>query len=215
MTALLHFDKLFQIPLILAHGISGISYRDMIEAFTQADPARYPLIAGINAFFESEARSIQHGGSEYVFSKEYLNIYWPADEFIFVKLTAEGKFDAFYAEAGRLLAETVTARHAGLPMDVIDDAIKLNHALVHQPFARTNLAVALRYDILDYWYKVRTGEQAVLREQPMLVEIDRTSRPYDDFQKWCREIVWWGNKKGAYLYSPTAREITPELAGHY
>jgi radical SAM superfamily enzyme YgiQ (UPF0313 family) len=215
MTALLHFDKLFQIPLILAHGISGISYRDMIEAFTQADPARYPLIAGINAFFESEARSIQHGGSEYVFSKEYLNIYWPADEFIFVKLTAEGKFDAFYAEAGRLLAETVTARHAGLPMDMIDDAIKLNHALVHQPFARTNLTVALRYDILDYWYKVRTGEQAALREKPMLVEIDRAARPYDDFQKWCREIVWWGNKKGAYLYSPTAREITPELAGHY
>jgi radical SAM superfamily enzyme YgiQ (UPF0313 family) len=215
MTALLHFDKLFQIPLIMAHGISGISYRDMIEAFTLADPARYPLIAGINSFFESEANSIQKGGSEYVFSKEYLNIYWPADEFIFVKLTAEGKFDAFYAEAGRLLAKTVRGRHAGLPMDVIDDAIKLNHALVHQPFARTNLTVALRYDILDYWYKVRTGEQAVLREQPMLVEIDRTSRPYDDFQKWCREIVWWGNKKGAYLYSPTAREITPELAGHY
>ncbi|MFI5029078.1 MAG: B12-binding domain-containing radical SAM protein [Reyranellales bacterium] len=215
MTALLHFDKLFQIPLILAHGISGITYRDMIEAFTSADPARYPLIGEINAFFESEARSIQQGGSEYVFSREYLNIYWPADEFIFVKLTAEGKFDAFYAEAGRLLAETVQARHAGLPMDVIDDAIKLNHALVHQPFARTNLKVALRYDILDYWYRVRTGEQAVLREQPMLVEIDRTAKPYDDFQKWCREIVWWGNKKGAYLYSPTAREITPELAGHY
>lgn len=215
MTALLHFDKLFQIPLILAHGISGITYRDMIEAFMLADPKRYPLIAEINAFFESEARSIQQGGSEYVFSKEYLNIYWPADEFIFVKLTAEGKFDAFYAEAGKLLAETVTARHAGLPMDVIEDAIKLNHALVHQPFAKTNLSVKLRYDILDYWHKVRTGEQAVLREQPMLVEVDRTARPYDDFQKWCREIVWWGNKKGAYLYSPTAKEITPELAGHY
>ncbi|MBV8393725.1 MAG: cobalamin-dependent protein, partial [Alphaproteobacteria bacterium] len=79
MAALLHFDKLFQIPLILAHGISGISYRDMIEAFMAADPARYPLIAKINAFFESEARSIQHGGAEYVFSREYLNIYWPAD----------------------------------------------------------------------------------------------------------------------------------------
>ncbi len=215
MTALLHFDKLFQIPLILAHGISGITYRDMIEAFTLADAERYPLIGEINAFFESEARSIQKGGSEYVFSKEYLNIYWPADEFIFVKLTAEGKFDAFYAEAGRLLSETVATRHAGLAMDVIEDAIKLNHALVHQPFARTNLKVAVRYDLLDYWHKVRTGEQAVLREQPMLVEIDRTSRPFDDFQKWCREIVWWGNKKGAYLHSPTAREITPELAGHY
>lgn len=215
MTALLHFDKLFQIPLILAHGISGIAYRDMIEAFLVADPGRYPLIAEINAFFESESRSIQQGGSEYVFSKEYLNIFWPADEYIFVKLTAEGKFDAFYAEAGKLLAETVSARHSGLPMDVIDEAIRLNHALVNQPFAKTNLKIKLRYDLLDYWHKVRTGEQALLVEKPMLVEIDRTSKPYDDFQKWCREIVWWGNKKGAYLYSPNATAITPELAGHY
>ncbi len=215
MTALLHFDKLFQIPLILAHGISGITYRDMIEAFIAADPKRYPLIAEINAFFESESQSIQKGGAEYVFSKEYLNIFWPADEYIFVKLTHEGRFDAFYAEAGKLLAETVSARHAGLPMDVIEEAIKLNHALVHQPFAKTNLKVKLRYDILDYWNKVRGGEQAILQEREMVVEVDRMSKPYDDFQTWCREIVWWGNKKGAYLYSPKATTITQELAGHY
>jgi len=215
MTALLHFDKLFQIPLILAHGISGISYRDMIEAFMAADPARYPLIAEINAFFESEARSIQQGGPEYVFSREYLNIFWPADEYVFVKLTAEGKFDAFYDEAGRLLAATVRARHAGLPMEIIEEAIKLNHALVHQPFAKTNLKVRLRHDLLDYWHKVRGGEQPLLREAPVTVEVDRTSKLYDDFQKWCREIVWWGNKKGAYLYSPATGQIEPELAGHY
>ena len=23
--------------------------------------------------------------------------------------------------------------------------------------------------------------------------------PGTDFQKWCREVVWWGNKKGGYL----------------
>ena len=136
MTALLHFDKLFQIPLILAHGISGISYRDMIEAFMAADASAFPLLAEINAFFHGEARSIQQGGPEYVFSKEYLGIYWPADEFIFVKLTAEGKFDAFYAEAGRLLREIVSARSAGLPIEIIDEAVRLNHALVHQPFAK-------------------------------------------------------------------------------
>jgi len=215
MTALLHFDKLFQIPLVLAHGVSGMSYRDMIEAFMAADPARFPVIGGINAFFENEAKAIQQGGSEYVFSKEYLNIFWPADEYIFVKLTADGTFDAFYAEAGKLLAETLNARHGSLPMDVIDEAVRLNHALVNQPFATGNLTMKLRYDLLGYWHAVRNGEQAPLRERAVLVEIDRLSRRYDDFQKWCREIVWWGNKKGAYLYSPTAREITPELAGHY
>jgi len=215
MTALLHFDKLFQIPLILAHGISGLSYRDMIEAFMAAEPGRFPLIAGINAFFESEARSIQQGGPEYVFSRDYLNIYWPADEFMFVKLTAEGKFDAFYEEAGRLLGEAVRARHGGLPMEVIEEAVRLNHALVHQPFASHDLSLTLSHDLLDYWMKVRSGELAVLTGRKLKVDIDRTSRRYDDFQKWCREIVWWGNKKGAYLYSPQAAEITPELAGHF
>lgn len=215
MTALLHFDKLFQIPLIMAHGISGISYRDMIEAFMGADPQRFPMIAEINAFFESEAEAIQQGGAEYVFSKEYLGIYWPADEYIFVKLTADGKFDAFYDEAGRLLAEVVSQKNSSLPMDIIEEAIRLNHALVHQPFVKENLRVRLRYDLLDYWQKVRAGEEAVLREGALEVEIDRTSKPYNDFQKWCREIVWWGNKKGAYLYSPRAAAISPELAGHY
>jgi radical SAM superfamily enzyme YgiQ (UPF0313 family) len=215
MTALLHFDKLFQIPLIVAHGISGVAYRDMIEAFMTADPQRFPLIAEINAFFEAEARSIQQGGAEYVFSREYLNIYWPADEYIFVKLTADGRFDAFYEEAGRLLRETLEAKSANLPMDVIDQAVRLNHAMVHQPFADGDLKVELTYDLLDYWNKVRGGEPALLREVPIVVEIDRTTKRYEDFQKWCREIVWWGNKKGAYLYSPRSVEITPELAGHY
>src|SRR4029079_13470397 len=127
-----------------------------------ADPKRYRLIAEINAFFEGEARSIQQGGSEYVFSKDYLNIFWPADEFIFVKLTADGKFDAFYAEAGQLLNETVRARHSNLPMDVSEEAVQIKPALVHQPFAKDNLKVRLRYDLLDYWRKVRDGEQPLL-----------------------------------------------------
>ena len=42
----------------------------MIEAFLLADP-KHPMIAEINAFFESEAVAIQKGGSEHVFSKEY------------------------------------------------------------------------------------------------------------------------------------------------
>ena len=61
----------------------------------------------------------------------------------------------------------------------------------------------------------RLAEQALLTEKPLAIEVDRTAKPYDDFQKWCREIVWWGNKKGAYLYSPQSAAITPELAGHY
>ena len=67
------------------------------------------------------------------------------------------------------------------------------------------------HDLTAYYFNFAADRWA----EALAIEVDRAAKPYDDFQKWCREIVWWGNKKGAYLYSPTAREITPELAGHY
>ena len=30
--------------------------------------------------------------------------------------------------------------------------------------------------------------------------IDRTSEKWDSWEEWCEKVVWWCNKKGAYLY---------------
>ena len=51
--------------------------------------------------------------------------------------------------------------------------------------------------------------------------IKRKESNYTDFQKWCREVVWWGNKKGAYLYNSNIVEKkldigdVGKLAGHF
>jgi radical SAM superfamily enzyme YgiQ (UPF0313 family) len=213
MTALLHFDKIFQLPLIVAHEISGLAYREMIEAFTNADRARSPLIGETRDFFEREARSIQQGGAEYVYSREWLGIYWPADEYVFIKLTAERKFDGFYAEAAALLKERLRAANPRLELGVIDDAVRFNHALVKQPFVRDEVAVELDYDLAAFFDAVRNNEHPELRKAKTRIRIDRASESYDDFQAWCREVVWWGNKKGAYLYTQRIQE--KQLAGHF
>ncbi len=215
MTALLHFDKLFQIPLLLSHSISGIAYRDLIEAFINADARSYPTIAGIVTFFDAEAHSIQQGGPEYVFSKDYLGIYWPADEYIFIKLTAERSFDAFYDEARRLLLSLLQDRCRRSLIAAIEEAVSLNGALVRQPFERDDVVLRLNHDLPRFWNDVRNGEPGILEERPLVVHIDRSSRRFDDFQTWCREVVWWGNKKGAYLYDNRAEALEKELAGHY
>ena len=49
------------------------------------------MIRSVREFFEREALSMQQGGPEYVYSKEWLGIYWPADEYVFIKLTSEDK----------------------------------------------------------------------------------------------------------------------------
>ncbi len=212
-TALLHFNKLFQIPLIVAHELSGISYREMLEAFIEVDGAQYPLLGEIRDFFIAEAERIQNGAPEYVYSKEYLGIYWPADEYMFIKLTADQKFDVFYREAGRLLKLLVDLRVGSMDEKVLDDALRVNRALIKQPGLHENAVVETSCDVMSFYDGVRQGEKRPLRTVRTAVQIDRTTQSWDDFQVWCREVVWWGNKKGAYLY--TNRSLEAQLAGHF
>ena len=46
-----------------------------------------------------------------------------------------------------------------------------------------------------------------------LNRIRRSQAVYQAWTDWYREVIWYGNKKGAYLYGNEAAE--PELAGHY
>lgn len=215
MTAFLHFDKLFQIPLILTFELTGITYRTLIESFMDVDSATYPVIGEIRDFFLDEARKIQRGGAEYVFSQEWLAIYWPADEHVFIKLTVDRKIDAFYAEAQHLIASVVGANGRSMPAGALEDAVQLNRALLSQPFVPDDVTIESRYDILAFVNGVRTGERQALHEGRVATLIKRSKRYYPKLDDWCREIVWWGNKKGAYLYGNEPAAPEKQLAGHY
>ena len=219
MAAFLHFDKLAQIPLVLIHEVTGLAYRDLFERFMSVEAAKFPLLAEIRDFFNAEAHSIQQGGPEYVYSDRWLRIYWPADEYAFIRLSAERKFDAFYDEVRRLLVELAQGCGRMVPLGAIGDAIRLNQALVSQPFVPDDLHITLGHDILGFWHAVCRGEAATLRSGEFPVLIERSRSYYADFDAWCREIVWWGNKKGAYLYPIRSSGHRPgferQLAGHF
>ncbi len=220
MAAFLHFDKIVQIPIVLVHEITGIAYREIFERFMQVDRAKYPVIGEIRDFFIEEARSIQKGGPEYVYSQQWLQIYWPADEYVFIKLTVEGRFDAFYREVSELLVDLAQSARGVVPMDAVADAIELNHVLVSQPFVAEDTTVTLRYNILEFWRGIREGQPVPLESGTFTVEVERSKSHYADVDRWCREVVWWGNKKGAYLYPNRSSGNRPlgserQLAGHF
>jgi hypothetical protein len=221
MTAFLHFDKLFQLPGLIAHELAGLSYREIIEGFLNA-PAEYEVIGEVRALFEREAHSIQQGGPEYVYSEEWLGIFWPADEYMFIKLTVENKLDRFYDEAGRLLEvllepslRVLAPNMRRLVEGAIMEAVMLNSVLVARPHAAEDVRVSCRYNVLPFCDAMRRGQTVPLREEPAEVEIERGRSFYADLQDWCREVVWWGNKKGAYLYINRLVPVEPQLSGHY
>lgn len=213
MTALLHFDKLLQIPLIIAHKTAGLSYREMINAFMTVEGDRFPTIGAIRDYFIQQAHVIQEGGTEFDYSSDWLGIHWPQDEYAYIKLTAEGLFPTFYAEARDVLIDLLGRGSSPDERSLIDEAVNVNQALLKQPGRLDDIEIEIDHNILEFYQAVRCGETIPLMRRRSTIRVDRSSKQYDDFGDWCREVVWWGNKKGAYLY--TNSTVEKQLAGHF
>ena len=40
----------------------------------------------------------------------------------------------------------------------------------------------------------------MIRKGDFTYFIDRTGETWNSWEDWCEKVVWWSNKKGAYLY---------------
>ncbi|MGE3804178.1 MAG: radical SAM protein [Gemmataceae bacterium] len=213
MASFLYFDKVLQIPLLLLHKVAGQSFRTLIELFTAGDLAPYPTLAAARQFFLDKARDIQQGGEEYCRSERWLNIYWPADELLLIELCTEARLWDFYDEAQELLTDFLTQHGLLQWQDVLNDAVALNRGLLKLPFHDSDLELELGHNIWSMYRAARRGGSVPVERGHFVHRIERTSQRYESWADWCQRVVWYGNKKGAYLYASTVAE--PQLEGHY
>lgn len=216
----LHFNKLLQIPLILANKLFSCSFRELIELFSEADDADFPILTEVKRFFHEKARAIQNGDHEFSPSKEWLGVYWPVDEYLFIKFSTEGKLPAFYAEAERQLHLFLLKKDIQIPRKLLHEAIELNRYLVKQPFIDSDIELQASYNIWEFYRAVVGGGEIPLEERDRTYKIDRSAKTWPSWDIWCREVVWYGSKAGAYLYQVSdslERETYEELkiAGHH
>ena len=211
MAALLHFDKIMQIPLVLLHETCDIPYRELLEIFSEMDDADFPVIEGIRSTFIQKAREIQTGGEEYCPAPDYLNIWWPADEFVFIELARRGRLERFYDEAERLLVQGLS--RTDLPREALRDAFALNRTLIKMPFQSEDREIALSFNIWEFYESVLRGAPIPLEQTSSSYRIDRTTERWSHWDQWYREVVWYGNKKGAYLYGHSL--VAAEIEGHF
>ena len=207
MTAFAYFDKILQIPLVLLHEICLISYRELIEAFMEGNPEPWPILSEIRSFFLEKARDIQNGGPEYCHSKEWLNIWWPADEYIMIKLCTEGKLSTFYQETEEMLAHLLRTNFIDLPPRLLHEAMELSKNLIKLPFQTQDLDLIVSHNIWEFYQSVLVGTPIPLENRECTYHIDRTSVTWSSWDDWYQQVVWYGNKKGAYLY--TSQVIEP------
>ena len=82
-----------------------------------------------------------------------------------------------------------------------------------QPFLTSNLTLELSYNILECYQSALRGTSIPLENRVCRYTIDRTTKSWSSWEDWYREVVWYGNKKGAYLYGNNV--VESQLAGHY
>ena len=174
---------------------------------------KYPIVSSIKNHFITRAEKIQNGESEFFNSMEYLNIWWPDDEFIFIELVKKEQIKEFYEECYQILLELTNSLNIPINTTALYDAINLNRHLIKVPFEFDDVEISTNYDIMKIYKDALEGNPFIFDEKQTKYTIEKSKTVYTDWNKWYKEVVWYGNKKGAYLHGNYKTEY--QLSGHY
>jgi len=213
MVNLIYFNKLLQVPTITLHEIYGIPYGQIFESFVSSPSLSHdlPVFSEIINFFQKTAHGMQNGTQEeFIHSPEWLDIWWPVEEYAFIKLCVENKLEAFYKESELIMTSFVKSDK---PIQILFDAITLNKSLVKLPFQTNDLTLRLSYNVWDIYRAVLLGQTTEVKLGTYQHIIDRTTEKWEIWNEWCQKMVWYGNRRGAYLYGN--KNPHTEIAGHH
>jgi len=197
---LLHFNKLLHIPFILTSELYQISYRQLIEEFCELNTSdNLNIINDLISFIHNSAVEITKGGNEFVGS-DNLQLLWPVDEYLFIDLVCNKKIEEFYNQSEIIIKNLLSKKSIDYDNIIIEESLMLNKLLIKQPFQNKDIEVPLSYNIYDFYNSVKDGEKISLKKKKNVYNINRSSTTWSSIENWSREVVWYSNSTGAYMY---------------
>ncbi len=196
-----YFNKILQIPIILINKLTKIKFSEIFQfLYSIRDDKNFPIITKINKIFEDHSIGITEGGTEFIYSEKWHNIYWPPGEYAMIKLFENKELEQFYNEAKFLINSYVNKNYLS---KYIEQAIEYNYLSLKKPFLKKNIIVNLDYDIpLDY-KKALLDEFIEITPQKCAYQIEVDKEKKRDFLEWAKEVIWYGHRKADYLYKST------------
>ncbi|MBL6857783.1 MAG: radical SAM protein [Pelagibacteraceae bacterium] len=197
-TEFYYFNKMLQIPILLLSRELKKTFNSFFDFFDEInDSSKFPAISMVNNIFEKHANDITKGDAEFIFSKNFLEIYWPPGEFAMLTLYQKKLIKKFYDEAKFLLKSFVKADYLD---NFIDDSINLNYELLKKPFTKQNKEIKLNYDIPAYYEAALLGKEFKIKKEKTSYVVESFMEKPQDFSEWAQKVIWYGHRRAAYFY---------------
>jgi hypothetical protein len=117
-----------------------------------------------------------------------------------IKLFHNENINEFYLESESLLNQLILRKNIKLDNNLVHELFFINKELMKRPFISENKKISLNYNIVEAYNSFLHGLDIPLEEKKSNYVIDRESESWKTWESWCQEVVWYGNKRGAYMY---------------
>jgi radical SAM superfamily enzyme YgiQ (UPF0313 family) len=209
---LLFFDRILHMVLVILGSGFNLNYRKLFESFLVADGERFPLVGAVRQLFENQARAVQNGAPQYIASPEWLNLWWPVDQYALISLARGEYLDAFYDECRTILTGIAGEHRQVGNASLIEDAIRLNRASFALPFRLRDELIALSHPIGDWYRSLINGHLMMAGSQPCNYLVKRSGIIWLSWDDWCEDVVRRVYFPKGYLYPfETASEAVCQL----
>lgn len=208
LTSFLYFNKIAQVPIAICNGSLGLPLFEIIDSIMRVKQSKHPHLHSIVKSLDEEALKISKGGAEYIHSEEYLNIYWPIDEYIFIEHVVRNNFNLLYQELEDVLINVLKEKHEEINdfygevaiKEIINEACLFNQWLINSPKNDSGDLISSNWNIGEAYLSRINGQFEGLerKEDGYKYTISR-NKNYDSFNEWLKNVVWYGNKRGNYL----------------
>jgi len=197
---LLFYGRILHIPITILGLRYALSFRRIFESFIDADAAEFPVLAQTAQHFKDHARGMAGGHERYRPSPEWLNIWWPVDQYELIDLARSRKLDSLYDEACAILMRHARSTGIDVDADLINDALRLNRAMLRLPFQLEDEVVETWHPVAQEYQALLRGQPPVTRSAPSACRVERAETIWMSWDDWCVDLVCWAFLPKDYLY---------------
>ncbi len=176
---------------IYAHYEKGISYRDFYDRlFSYALSNQDTIFGKVLARYREKLTNSLEGDWNY-YNPVFGNIVWFFEEGMFLECMYN--YEKFEEETAPFIDSL------GIDAEVLEELRKYQKSVLRRP-EKKGEKLNLRYNFTEYFDSIYSGNYEPLKNESVTVEFTE-NRVFEDWYSFAKNIVWFGRRKGATMYT--------------